>query len=102
MGLVTLDPPEVVVEEDPPKEVVVEEDPPRSGGARDPPRSGCGRGPPKTRTRPDQLRSTAGQAGGMPQKKGFLVCSVFILVYTQLRNVATLGGWLPYRKSWIH
>ena len=38
-------PPEVVVEEDPP-EVVVEQ---------------------------DQLRSTAMQAGGMPEKEGFLV-----------------------------
>ena len=50
-------PTEVVVEEDPP-EVVVEEDPP--------PRSGGGRGCPKARTKPDQLRSTAGQAGSMP------------------------------------
>ena len=54
----------------PPLKVVVEEEPPGSGGGRvveeDAPGSGSGRGPPKARTRPDQLRSTAGQAGGMP------------------------------------
>ena len=38
-----------------PLEVVVEEDHPGSGSGRGPPRQG-----------PDQLRSTAGQAGGMP------------------------------------
>ena len=43
-----------------PPGVVVEEDPHRSGGGREPPP------PHKARTRPDQLRSTAGQAGGMP------------------------------------
>ena len=45
-------PPEVVVEEDLPPEVVVEEDPPEVVVEED---------PPKARTRPDQLRSTAGQ-----------------------------------------
>ena len=41
--------------------------PPRSGSGRGPPRSGSGREPPhRARTRPDQLRNTAGHAGGMP------------------------------------
>ena len=59
------DPPEVVVEETPP-EVVVEEDPPRSGGGRGPPppQVVVEEDPPKQG--PEQLRSTAGQAGGMP------------------------------------
>ena len=55
-------PPEVVVEEDPPPEVVVEEDPPGSSMWKKNP-------PPQAMTRPDQLRSTAGQAGGMSYKR---------------------------------
>ena len=78
MGWVTWDPLKVVVEEDPPQEVVVEEAPQKWWWKRTPRRSGGGRGPPlevvveedppppKARTRPDQLRSTAGQAGSMP------------------------------------
>ena len=81
---------EVVVEEDPPSpEVDTEEDLPGSGYGRGPPRSEHRRGPPppqkwtRKRTPPrsehgkdppphevdmgeDQLRSTAGQVGGMP------------------------------------
>ena len=54
-----------------------EEDPPRNGHGRGPPRSGHGRGPPgsghgrgplppEVVVEEDQLRSTAGQVGGMP------------------------------------
>ena len=66
------DPPGSGYERGPPPEVDTEEDPPRSGHGRGPPpRSGHRRGPllevdTEEVVEEDQLRSTAGQAGGMP------------------------------------
>ena len=95
------DPPEVDMEEDPPGSGHGRGTPPRSGHRRDPPQEvdmaedplevDVEEDPPEVDAEEvveeDQLRSTAGQAGGMPQKKGFLVVGCYSVTSFQRSSV---------------